>query len=98
MRDRLSDSPRRFGDFLISLGLVTKGQVDQALALQPLTGSRVGEALMSLGFLTRAQLQRALSEGVRDGGAGMLDRPPLGEILFGLKAITREQLDAALAE
>ena len=98
MRDRLSDSPRRFGDFLISLGLVTKGQVDQALALQPLTGSRVGEALMSLGFLTRAQLQRALSEAVRDGGAGMLDRPPLGEILLGLKAITREQLDAALAE
>lgn len=98
MRDRLSDSPRRFGDFLISLGLVTKGQVDQALALQPLTGSRVGEALMSLGFLTRAQLQRALSEAVRDGGAGMLDRPPLGEILLGLKAITREQLEAALAE
>ncbi len=97
-RGPLSDSIRRFGDFLISLGLVTQGQVDQALALQPLTGSRVGEALMSLGYLTRAQLQRALSEAVREGGGGMLDRPPLGEILLGLKVINREQLERALGE
>jgi len=94
----VSDSLRRFGDFLISLGLVTQGQVDQALALQPLTGHRIGESLLSLGYLTRAQLQRALSEAVRDGGGGMLDRPPLGEILLGLKVINREQLETALAE
>ena len=43
----MTDPLRRFGDFLISLGLVTEGQVREALALQPLTGSRVGEALLS---------------------------------------------------
>ncbi len=94
----MTDQLRRFGDFLISLGLVTEGQVQQALALQPLTGSRVGESLLSLGYLTRAQLQRALSLAVQRGDAVVLDRPPLGEILQGLKAINREQLDAALAE
>ncbi len=93
----MKDSVRRFGDFLISLGLVTRGQVDQALALQPLTGNRVGESLLSLGFLTREQLQRALSLAVRDGDTGVLERPPLGEVLQGLRYITQPQLDEALA-
>ena len=34
----MTDQLRRFGDFLISLGLVTETQVLEALALQPLTG------------------------------------------------------------
>ncbi len=94
----MSDSVQRFGDFLISMGFVTRSQVDQALALQPLTGNRVGESLLSLGFLTRAQLQRALSLAVRDGDTAVLDKPPLGEILMGLRYVTREQLDGALQE
>lgn len=91
-----SDSTRRFGDLLVELGLVTEGQVAEALALQPLTGTRVGEALMALGYLTRAQLQRALSVAVTRGVSVVLDRPPLGEILVGLKAVTPEQLEAGL--
>lgn len=94
----MTDQLRRFGDFLISLGLVTEGQVQQALALQPLTGSRVGESLLSLGYLTRAQLQRALSLAVQKGDAVVLDRPPLGEILLGLRTVTAEQVNAALTE
>ncbi len=74
----MTDPIRRFGDFLIQQGLVTEGQVQEALALQPLTGSRVGEALLSLGYLTRGQLQRALSQAVQKGDAVVLDRPPLG--------------------
>jgi len=89
-------SPRRFGDLLVELGLVTEGQVAEALALQPLTGTRVGEALLSLGYLTRAQLQRALSVAVTRGESVVLDRPPLGEILVGLRAATPEQVQQGL--
>lgn len=96
MTAAMSDSTRRFGDLLVQLGLVTEGQVAEALALQPLTGTRVGEALLSLGYLTRAQLQRALSIAVTRGEAIVLDRPPLGEILVGLKAISPEQLTQGL--
>lgn len=93
----MSDPIRRFGDFLIQQGLVTEGQVQEALALQPLTGSRVGEALLSLGYLTRGQLQRALSIAVQKGDAVVLDRPPLGEILIGLRYVADTQVETGLA-
>lgn len=93
----MNDPIRRFGDFLIQQGLVTEGQVQEALALQPLTGSRVGEALLSLGYLTRAQLQRALSLAVQKGDAVVLDRPPLGEILLGLRYVAEDQVSQGLA-
>lgn len=76
---------------------MTESQVQEALALQPLSGARVGEALLSLGYLTRAQLQRALSMAVQRGDSVVLDRPPLGEILVGLRYVTEDQLQAALA-
>lgn len=93
----MTDPVRRFGDFLIEQGLVTEGQVQEALALQPLTGSRVGEALLSLGYLTRGQLQRALSQAVQKGDAVVLDRPPLGEILIGLRYVSESQVEGGLA-
>ena len=93
----MTDPVRRFGDFLIQQGLVTEGQVQEALALQPLTGNRVGEALLSLGYLTRGQLQRALSQAVQKGDAVVLDRPPLGEILVGLRYVEEAQVEAGLA-
>ena len=93
----MTDPIRRFGDFLTELGLVTEGQVQEALALQPLTGNRVGEALLSLGYLTRAQLQRALSMAVQQGDALVLDRPPLGEILVGLRYLDDAGVEAGLA-
>ncbi|MHB8877767.1 MAG: response regulator [Myxococcaceae bacterium] len=91
----MSESGPLFGDLLVRLGLVTQGQVQEALALQQLSGERVGEALISLGYVRREQLQTALSEALglvrRD-----LDRPLLGEVLVGLKYVTPEQLDEAL--
>lgn len=93
----MTDPVRRFGDFLIAQGLVTEGQVQEALALQPLTGTRVGEALLSLGYLTRGQLQRALSWAVQKGDAVVLDRPPLGEILIGLRYLEEPQVETGLA-
>lgn len=78
------------------MGLVTEGQVAEALALQPLTGARVGEALLSLGYLTRPQLQRALSQAIARGDSIVLDRPPLGEILLGLQYVEAGALEAML--
>lgn len=92
----MSDTTKRFGDLLIELGLVTETQVQEALALQSLTGHRVGEALISLGYVTRPQLQRALSVALGEGRRVALARPPLGEILVGLKYLTTEKLEDAL--
>lgn len=92
----MTDPTRRFGDLLIELGLVTEGQVLEALAVQPLTGARVGEALLSLGYLTRPQLQRALSLAISRGEAVVLDRPPLGEILVGLQYLEERALQESL--
>jgi len=94
----MTEPTRRFGDLLIELGLVTEGQVQEALAVQPLTGARVGEALLSLGYLTRPQLQRALSTAISRGDAVVLERPPLGEILVGLQYLEAEALEASLAQ
>jgi adenylate cyclase len=92
----MSDVSQRFGDVLVSLGFVTRSQVQEALALQHLTGHRVGEALLSLGYITRAQLQRALSHALSAGNRVALDRPPLGEILVGLKYLEEPVLNATL--
>ena len=92
----MTDPTRRFGDLLIELGLVTEGQVLEALAVQPLTGARVGEALLSLGYLTRPQLQRALSLAISRGESVVLDRPPLGEILVGLQYLEERALHESL--
>jgi adenylate cyclase len=80
------------------MGFVTRHQVDEAVALQPLTGSRVGEALVSLGYLTSVQLQRALARALSDGVHGVLSRPPLGEVLMGLGSLSETNLEAALEE
>jgi adenylate cyclase len=90
------DPTKRFGQLLVELGLVTEGQVLEALALQPLTGARVGEALLSLGYLTRPQLQRALSAAITRGEAVVLERPPLGEILLGLQYIDPSALEVVI--
>lgn len=94
----MSDVSQRFGDVLVSLGFVTRSQVQEALALQHLTGHRVGEALLSLGYLTRQQLQRALSHALSEGKQVALDRPPLGELLVGLKYLEEPVLNALLEQ
>ncbi|MBX7102321.1 MAG: response regulator [Myxococcaceae bacterium] len=86
----------RFGALLVELGLVTSAQVEEGLALQELTGHRLGEALLSLGYLTRGQLQRSLAEALRRGAEIPLDKPPLGEILIGLKYLDPRTLDTVL--
>jgi adenylate cyclase len=92
----MPDVSQRFGDVLVSMGFVTRSQVEEALALQHLTGHRIGEALLSLGHITRGQLQRALSVALSSGARIALERPPLGEILVGLKYLDEPALTRAL--
>jgi adenylate cyclase len=92
----MSDASQRFGDVLVSMGFVTRTQVDEALALHHLTGHRLGEALLSLGYITRSQLQRGLAEALRTGAQVSLERPPLGEILIGLDYVKPGSLDEML--
>ncbi len=85
-----------FGELLLKLGIVTPGQVQEALALQALTGQRVGEALISLGYVTREQIQDALGEALGLTQQGQTPQPPMGELLVGLKYLTLQQLEDAL--
>jgi type IV pilus assembly protein PilB len=52
----------RLGEILVSRGLVTPVQLEEALARQRASGQRLGEALVAMGALTQEQLSWALSE------------------------------------
>ncbi|MBJ6760851.1 response regulator [Myxococcaceae bacterium JPH2] len=93
----MSASSPLFGDLLLKLGIVTPSQVQEALALQALTGQRVGEALISLGYVSREQIQDALGEALGLHHDKTHAQPALGELLVGLKYVTLAQLEEALA-
>lgn len=92
-----AEGPRRFAALLVELGFCSRTQVDQALAAGPHTAAALGEGLITAGALTRGQLQRALAAVIARADPFILERPPLGELLVGLEAITQATLDAALA-
>lgn len=50
----------RLGDVLVSAGLITSTQLEQALARQRETKERLGEALINSGVITEAQVIQAL--------------------------------------
>ena len=51
---------RWLGDTLLSAGLVTRPQLDEAVAIQNSTGQRLGQALVSLGHISPAALLQVL--------------------------------------
>ena len=51
---------RWLGDTLVHAGLVTRAQLDEALAIQNSTGQKLGQALVSLGYLTDSALLQTL--------------------------------------
>jgi type IV pilus assembly protein PilB len=51
---------RWLGDALLNAGLVTREQLDEALALQNTTGQKLGQTLVSLGYLSETALLQAL--------------------------------------
>ena len=52
---------RRFGDLLVSDGVVTQKQFDLALTEQRRTGEKLGEIMVRLGLITEDQLVHFLS-------------------------------------
>src|SRR2546428_4341112 len=52
---------RRFGDLLVSDGLITQPQIDQALSDQKRTGEKLGEILVRLRLITEDRLGHFLS-------------------------------------
>jgi adenylate cyclase len=88
------DPTEAFGALLVSLGLVTAEEVEDALAAHRFTGNRLGEELLSLGYITRTQLHRALA--TSSSSPLVADRPRLGEVLIGLEHLSEPQLEAAL--
>jgi type IV pilus assembly protein PilB len=51
---------RWLGDTLVNAGMVTRAQLDEALAIQNSTGQKLGQALVSLGYLTDSALLETL--------------------------------------
>ena len=51
---------RWLGDTLLNAGLVTRPQLDEALAIQNSTGQKLGQALVSLGYLSDNALLQTL--------------------------------------
>ena len=53
---------QRLGDVLLERELITRAQLDEALARHRLNGRRLGEVLLSMGAITQEQLTWGLSE------------------------------------
>lgn len=51
---------KRLGDLLMSVGLITQQQLDEALEQQKTTKKRLGDQLISSGYITQKQLIKAL--------------------------------------
>src|SRR5688572_22625927 len=65
---------RWLGDTLLNAGLVTRQQLDEALAAQNTTGQKLGQTLVSLGYLSEATLLQTLCS---DAGIPFLDENEL---------------------
>ncbi len=53
---------KRLGEILLSEGMVTKEQVEEAISLQKKEGGRLGELLIKLGYIDEEQIAYALSK------------------------------------
>lgn len=57
-----ADAPReRIGEMLLSLGLITRGQLDEALKAQIASGMPIGKQLVALGSVSETRLTQVLS-------------------------------------
>jgi Type II secretion system (T2SS), protein E, N-terminal domain len=62
--------PRRLGEFLLQLGLISEGQLRQALECQQVFGGRLGTHLLEQGFVREEELVAGLSRALRRPGLG----------------------------
>src|SRR6185503_2706093 len=52
----------RLGESLVESGLITQGQLDEALKRRLTSGERIGEALVGLGYISERDLLRTLAQ------------------------------------
>jgi len=53
---------KRIGEILVSEGMVTPEQLEEAVKLQSKEGGRLGDILIRLGYVTEEQILSALSK------------------------------------
>jgi hypothetical protein len=75
-----------FGEFLVSLGLVTRDDLDGAVALQATHNRRLGDLAVEIGLLSAEQARK-----IRSGQ--QLDERLFGELAVALGFLDNEQVD-----
>ena len=99
-----SAAKRRLGDIFVERGLLTDGQLEEALAVQQETGGRLGEILVELGFVTRVALAGVITEQwdalrVTERGRKTAEQPVQAEASSTVVEVAlRERLEALTAE
>lgn len=100
-----ADHPVRLGEILFDHGLVSRSQLEAALAAQVESAAsrfhglgtmRIGQFLVRQGLITLAQLHQGLAEQAQRAASG--EQVLLGEMLVGLGYMRRDQLNCALLE
>jgi hypothetical protein len=103
---------RQLGELLVTEGLLTEDELEQALAEQARSGRLLGQILVANSYLSAFSLARVLSEqhgvelspkeGAPTPPAPLVSQPeqawrPLGKLLVDLEFLTESQLERALA-
>lgn len=89
------------GQVILESGVITEGQLREALAYQEKWGGKIGEILIEKGYITEQRLKDFLNLQVSVNSAVIWMAPSkkeylLGEIMLAAKVITQEQLEEAL--
>ncbi|NUM55886.1 MAG: Flp pilus assembly complex ATPase component TadA [Candidatus Hydrogenedentes bacterium] len=88
------------GDALVKGEIITREDLDKAKAREQATGVPWHRSLLQMGKVTYAAIDQALRTEIRVPGmaAKSSDQSSLGDALVKIKAISKDQLDQALAE
>ena len=72
---------QRIGETLVSIGVITEPQLNEALACQRAQGGRLGSILMKLGLVTEEQITKALAERLGTPALNLADFHPKADVL-----------------
>ena len=98
-KDRRID--KLIGQVILESGVITEGQLQEALAYQEKWGGKIGEILIEKGYITERKLKDFLNLQVSVNSAATWMAPGkkehlLGDIMLAAEVISQDQLDEAL--